>query len=59
MTRTADGFQTILDDAREASIVLARATTTHKNAALESIAAALVANTDRIVEALDARGHAN
>ncbi|PTW91560.1 glutamate-5-semialdehyde dehydrogenase [Microbacteriaceae bacterium MWH-Ta3] len=51
MTRTADGFQTILDDAREASIVLARATTTHKNAALESIAAALVANTDRIVEA--------
>ena len=47
----SDGFQHILDDAKSASFVLARTGTTEKNAALHEIASALVANTDRIVEA--------
>ena len=47
----SDGFQRILDDAKSASIVLARTGTSEKNAALDAIATALVANTDRIVEA--------
>ncbi|MEY4477037.1 MAG: Gamma-glutamyl phosphate reductase, partial [Actinomycetota bacterium] len=47
----SDGFQRILDDARLASIVLARTSTTDKNAALEAIAAAIDANSERIVTA--------
>ncbi|MEY4397129.1 MAG: hypothetical protein RLZZ40_885 [Actinomycetota bacterium] len=47
----SDGFQTILEDAKDASIVLASTGTDVKNAALESIALALVANTARIVGA--------
>jgi len=46
-----DRFIDILDDARSASIVLARTTTAAKNEALEAIALALLAHTDRIVEA--------
>ena len=58
----SDGFQRILDDARTASIVLARTGTTDKNAALGAIATALVENTERIVSANDsdyARGVAD
>lgn len=47
----SDGFQRILDDARLASIVLARTSTTDKNAALEAIAVAINANSERIVTA--------
>ena len=46
-----DAFQQILDNAREASIVLAQTSTTVKNRALGAIADALVSNSDRIVAA--------
>lgn len=46
-----DGFQAILEDAKSASIALARTGTDVKNAALDAIATALVANSDRIVTA--------
>jgi len=46
-----DAFQQILDDAREASVVLAQTPTTVKNQALLAIATALDENSDRIVTA--------
>jgi glutamate-5-semialdehyde dehydrogenase len=46
-----DRFIDILDDARRASIVLARTNTAAKNEALEAIAVSLLANTERIVAA--------
>lgn len=46
-----DAFLAILDDAKNASVVLGQASTTVKNDALENIAAALIANTDAIVAA--------
>lgn len=58
----SDMFLAILDDAKTASIELARAGTDAKNAALEAIARALLDNADRIVaaNALDvARGEAD
>ncbi len=58
----SDSFLAILDDAKIASIELARAGTDAKNAALEAIATALLDNSDRIVSAnaLDvARGEAD
>lgn len=58
----SDTFLAILDDAKTASIELARAGTDAKNAALEAIATALLDNADRIVatNALDvARGEAD
>lgn len=58
----SDTFLAILDDAKTASIELARAGTDAKNAALEAIATALLDNSDRIVaaNALDvARGEAD
>ncbi len=58
----SDTFLAILDDAKTASIELARAGTHAKNAALEAIATALLDNADRIVaaNALDvARGEAD
>jgi glutamate-5-semialdehyde dehydrogenase len=47
----ADAFLAILEDAKSASIVLARTGTTAKNFALESIAAALGKNSAQIVAA--------
>lgn len=47
----SDSFLAILDDAKTASIELARAGTHAKNAALEAIATALLDNADRIVAA--------
>lgn len=47
----SDAFLSILDDAKSASIVLARTGTSVKNEALEAIAAALEANSARIVNA--------
>ena len=47
----ADAFLAILEDAKSASIVLARTGTTAKNLALESIAAALGKNSAQIVAA--------
>lgn len=58
----SDSFLAILDDAKTASIELARAGTDAKNTALEAIATALLDNSDRIVSAnaLDvARGEAD
>lgn len=58
----SDTFLAILDDAKTASIELARAGTDAKNAALEAIATTLLDNADRIVatNALDvARGEAD
>lgn len=46
-----DAFLAILDDAKNASVILGQASTTVKNDALENIAAALIANTDSIVAA--------
>jgi glutamate-5-semialdehyde dehydrogenase len=46
-----DAFQQILDDARNASVVLAQTSTTVKNQALLAIATALEENSDRIVTA--------
>ncbi len=48
-----DAFLSILEDAKTASIALANAGTDTKNSALEAIALALVANSDRIVDAND------
>lgn len=47
----SDAFQSLLDEAKIASVALAQASTTVKNAALGAIAEALVANTDSIVAA--------
>lgn len=47
----ADDFQRILDDAKDASVVLALATTPLKDAALAAIADAIEAHSDRIVTA--------
>ncbi len=46
-----DRFLAILENARTASVELARTSTTVKNAALNAVAAALIANSDRIVAA--------
>ncbi|MFM2412387.1 MAG: hypothetical protein RLZZ587_720, partial [Actinomycetota bacterium] len=48
-----DAFLSILEDAKTASIALANAGTDTKNSALEAIALALVANSDRIVTSND------
>lgn len=48
-----DDFQRILEDAKDATVVLALAPTALKNAALAAIADAIEANTDRIVTAND------
>lgn len=50
----SDQFLALLDDAKTASIELARAGTDEKNAALEAIAVDLLDNAERIV---DANGH--
>lgn len=47
----SDAFLSLLEDAKSAAVVLARTGTDLKNAALEAIATALVANTQRIVDA--------
>ncbi len=46
-----DAFQQILDNARDASIVLAQTSTTVKNHSLEAIARGLASNSDHIVAA--------
>ena len=46
-----DAFLDILENAKSASVVLARTGTADKNAALEAIAVALLANSERIVAA--------
>jgi glutamate-5-semialdehyde dehydrogenase len=46
-----DAFLEILENAKSASVVLARTGTAEKNATLEAIAVALLANSERIVEA--------
>ena len=46
-----DAFLSILEDAKSAAVLLARTSTSDKNAALDAIAVALLANSDRIVEA--------